>query len=162
MRKTLVALLILGMSVAAYANFRGFSRSGANLGAMTDIACSYGVFCSKTSGKFTVKTSNQVNPTTGDTLTAAQCGSTIINTSGISINLPEASTVLGCEYRFVVGHTGGLWINPDDADQILLLTNAAGDTIWADAKGESVVLEATSSSEWSQIGADEGTWTDGN
>lgn len=105
---------------------------------------------------------NQV-AATATTLTAAQCGSTIINASGaVEVELPEASTVLGCRYTFIVGSANALTIDPDAADQILLLTNAAGDSLAADAAGESVTLEAISASQWAPVGAEKGTWTDSN
>jgi hypothetical protein len=96
------------------------------------------------------------------TLTAAQCGSTIINAGVIEVELPEASTVLGCRYTFIVGNASTFTIDPDAADQIMLLTNAAGDAIAADAVGESVVIEAISASAWAPVGAEKGTWTDAN
>lgn len=103
----------------------------------------------------------QVASTT-TTLTAAQCGSTIVNDSADVVSLPEASTVLGCRYTFIVGNVSNFDVNPDDADQIVLLTNAAGDAIRADAIGESVVLEAISASAWAPVGAEKGTWSDIN
>ena len=94
------------------------------------------------------------------TLTADQCGSTIINSGAYEVTLPEASVSLGCRYTFIVGAASNLTIDPDDADQIVLLTNAAGDSLVADAIGESVVLEAISASAWAPVGAVQGTWTD--
>jgi hypothetical protein len=100
---------------------------------------------------------------TATTITSAQCGSTFINASGaVEMELPEASTVLGCRLTFIVGSTNALTIDPDAADQILLLTNAAGDAIAADAAGESVVLEAISATQWAPVGAEKGSWTDAN
>lgn len=78
------------------------------------------------------------------------------------MNLPEASTVLGCRFTFIVGAAQALVINPDNADQILLLTDSAGDSISADAAGESVTIEAISSSQWAPVGAEKGTWSDAN
>ena len=104
---------------------------------------------------------SQVASTT-TTLTAAQCKSTIVNDSADVVSLPEASTVLGCRYTFIVGNVSNFDINPDNADQIMLLTDAAGDAIRADAIGESVTLEAISASAWAPVGAEKGTWTDVN
>lgn len=156
------AILIVALMLNAYAmaGVQVFNQADTNLGVKEKVKCGRNVVCSVTSGKVLINHGNQVNPTTGDTLTAAQCGSSIINTAGISINLPEAADVLGCRYRFIVGHTGGLWINPQDNDQIMLLTNSVDDTAWADAVGESVELEAISTSAWAPVGSEKGTWTD--
>lgn len=104
---------------------------------------------------------NQV-AATATTLTAAQCGSTIINGGAVEVDLPEASTVLGCRYTFIVGHASNFTIDPDAGDQIMLLTNAAGDSLIADAIGESLTIEAISASAWAPVGAEKGTWTDSN
>jgi hypothetical protein len=84
------------------------------------------------------------------------------NGGAIEMELPEASTVLGCRLTFVVLNATAFNIDPDAADQILLLTDAAGDRIVADAVGESVVLEAVSASQWAVVGAEKGTWSDNN
>lgn len=99
---------------------------------------------------------------TATTITAAQCGSTFINSGAIEMELPEASTVLGCQLTFIVGNASTFTIDPDGGDQIMLLTNAAGDALAADAVGESVVIEAISASAWAPVGAEKGTWTDSN
>lgn len=104
---------------------------------------------------------NQV-AATATTITAAQCGSTFISGGAVEMELPEASTVLGCRLTFVVNHASNFTIDPDAGDQIALLTNAAGDSLIADAVGESIVLEAISASQWAPIGAQQGTWTDSN
>lgn len=104
--------------------------------------------------------SNQVASTT-TSLTAAQCGSTIVYDSADVMTLPEASTVLGCRYTFIVNSVNNCDINPADAsDQIVLLTNAAGDAIRADAVGESITLEAIGANSWAPVGQQQGTWTD--
>lgn len=99
---------------------------------------------------------------TATTITAAQCGSTFINSGAIEIELPEASAVLGCRLTFIVGNATAFDIDPDAGDQIVLMTNAAGDRIEADAIGESVVIEAISASAWAPVGAEKGTWSDAN
>lgn len=104
---------------------------------------------------------NSIVTASTTTLTIAQCGSTIVYGGAFVMTLPEASTALGCRYTFVVNAVANMDINPNDGtDQILLLTNAAGDAIRADAVGESVVLEAVSADAWAPIGAEKGTWTD--
>lgn len=104
---------------------------------------------------------NQV-AATATTITAAQCGSTFINSGAVEMELPEASTVLGCRLTFIVGNASAFTIDPDDADSIVLLTNAAGDSLIADAVGESLVIQAISATEWAPVGAEKGTWTDSN
>lgn len=99
---------------------------------------------------------------TATTITAAQCGKTFINAGAIEMELPEASTVLGCRLTFIVGNASNFTIDPDAADSIVLLTNAAGDSLIADAVGESLTIEAISASEWAPVGAEKGTWTDSN
>ena len=97
---------------------------------------------------------------TATTITAAQCGSTFVNAGAIEMELPEASTVLGCRLTFIVGNASAFTIDPDAADSVVLLTNAAGDSLIADAIGESLVIEAISASAWAPVGAEKGTWTD--
>ncbi len=104
---------------------------------------------------------NQV-AATATTITAAQCGSTFISGGAVEMELPEASTVLGCRLTFVVNNASNFTIDPDAGDTIALLTNAAGDSLIADAVGESIVIEAISASQWAPIGAQQGTWTDSN
>lgn len=99
---------------------------------------------------------------TATTLTAAQCGSTVINSGAVQIELPEASTVLGCRYTFITGNGSNFDVNPDNADQILVLTNAAGDAIRNATLGNSVTIEAISASEWAPVGKEQGTYTDIN
>ncbi len=99
---------------------------------------------------------------TATTITAVQCGSTFINSGAIEMELPEASTVLGCRLTFIVGNASAFTVDPDGGDQVALLTNAAGDSLIADAVGESLVLEAISASIWAPVGAQQGTWTDSN
>ncbi len=95
-------------------------------------------------------------------ITVAQCGSTFINSGAVAMSLPEASTALGCRLTFVTGNASNFDVNPDDADQILVLTNAAGDAIRNATLGNSVVLQAISASEWAVIGKEQGTYTDIN
>jgi len=99
---------------------------------------------------------------TATTITAAQCGSTFINAGAIEMELPEASAVLGCRLTFIVGNASNFTIDPDDADSIVLLTNAAGDSLIADAVGESLTIEAISASAWTPVGSEKGTCTDSN
>ena len=87
-----------------------------------------------------------------------------VGAAGDIFNLPAISaSTLGCRFTFIVGTTNasGLNVNPQNADKILLLTDSAGDSISADAVGESVVLEAIQPG-WAPVGKEQGTWTDSN
>jgi len=90
---------------------------------------------------------NQV-AATATTITASQCGSSFINSGAVQMELPEASTVLGCRLTFITGNASNFDVNPDDADQILVETNAAGDAIRNATLGNSITIEAISASEW--------------
>ena len=96
----------------------------------------------------------------GGTLTIAQSGSIWYATGAGVINLPEASTAIGMWFTVVVGATANIDINPDNADVILLLTDAAGNAIRADEIGETVTLMAVTAVNWVVWGAEKGTWTD--
>lgn len=116
----------------------------------------------------------QVASTTAS-LTAAQCGSTIVSNSADVQVLPEASTVLGCRYTFVCGTADDYDINPaDGTDQIgpalnsvaggtgAAITPAAGDAIRCTDIGSSITLEAVGNDLWAPIGVGNGAWTDIN
>lgn len=96
---------------------------------------------------------------TATTITASQCGSTFYNGGAVEMELPEASTVLGCRLTFIVANASNFDIDPDDADQILTETNAAGDAIRASTLGTSITIEALSASQWAVVGLN-GTWAD--
>lgn len=172
--RTLIILAALLVSANAYASVRGFTAAGANLGAFNDVQCGTNLTCAKTSGKLKVTLTQ--NPlglgdtivTTAATLTVSQCGSTIYSSAAGTYVLPSISneTALGCRLTFVVGGTHQLYVDPStDQEQILLMTNAGGDRISADAQGESVTLVAVSSGllpKWAPVGKEQGTWTDSN
>lgn len=115
----------------------------------------------------------QVASTTAS-LTAAQCGSTIVSNSADVQVLPEASTVLGCRYSFVCGTADDYDIDPaDGTDQIGVINNiaggtsavitpSAGDAIRCTDIGSSLTLEAVSANLWVIIGTANGAWTDVN
>lgn len=96
---------------------------------------------------------------TAVTATVAQCGATFINSGAVEVDLPEASTALGCRYTFITGHASNFDVDPEDSDQIAVLTNAAGDKIRNATVGNSVTLEAISASLWAVV-AVYGTWSD--
>jgi hypothetical protein len=104
--------------------------------------------------------------TTTLSLTSADMGKIYPNSGdldGSTINLPEASTVLGQSLTFVALSTQDFNINPYDAtDQIRGLTNAAGDAIRATGTiGYSITLTAVGNDAWA-VTAYYGTWTDVN
>lgn len=117
---------------------------------------------------------NQVAATT-TSLTAAQCGSTIVGDSADVITLPEASTVLGCRYTFVAGTSDDVDINPADGTDVIgtiasitgtntttVLAPSAGDAIRMTDAGASLTLEATGANAWNAVGVGTGIWTDVN
>ncbi len=103
--------------------------------------------------------------TSNYTVTAADMGAVLTNlgaTGVVTFTLPEASTVLGEEVWFNVLANYGLKIDPADAsDKILGMTDAAGDSILADAEGESIGLRAVGANSWAPI-YPYGTWSDAN
>lgn len=98
---------------------------------------------------------------TATTITAAQCGSTFINSGAVQMELPEASTVIGCVLTFSTANASNFDINPDNADQILVQTNAVGDATRNATLGNSITLQAINASQWVPISV-QGTWSDIN
>lgn len=98
------------------------------------------------------------------TVSSADAGQIYDNTGAagaVVFNLPEASTVIGKSFTFCVTAAQNLDVNPADGDQILGLTNAAGDAIRNATAGGSVtltVLDATNI----VATAYQGTWSDVN
>ena len=149
-------------SGGAFAGFEGFN-DGVSLKVFNQIDCKDNLSCSRFKGKFMMsvpKVSPQV-AASATTITADQCGSTFSNAAAVQMELPEASTVIGCKLTFVTLNASNFDINPDDADQILVLTNAVGDAIRNATVGNSVTLQAVSASQWVVVG-EKGTWTDIN
>jgi hypothetical protein len=106
-----------------------------------------------------------------DTLLITDANLVITNTGagGLVINtLPEASTALGCIFRFAVTAAQQLNINPaDGTDQILGLTNAAGDSVQSNAAGDYIALQAVGNDSWVVIQTNNSTnnadgWADAN
>lgn len=183
--KALLLVLALSMPATTFASVKGFNSSGLDLGHYDDIKCSTGVACSSESGKLKMRvygagTDNlagflspvaaTVASITGD-LSITNCGATMTSDGSVIAiyNLPLASTAIGCTYTFAVGvdenvgtYFGKITVNPQDADQIVLLTNSAGDSITADDTGESVTLRAIGANKWAPVGKEQGTWTDAN
>jgi hypothetical protein len=96
-------------------------------------------------------------------MTAAQMGRIWTNTGdgdGTVFTLPEASTVLGQSVTFSVTVAQNLDVNPNDAtDQIMGLTNAAGDAVRNATIGGTLTLTAITANMW-MVTSSYGTWAD--
>lgn len=159
----LLALSLVFLPVMASASVRVFNTSGTELGNFNDVKTGNGLTVTKTAGKALVSLFSTQSSVSGD-LSATKCGMTITSDATDDYNLPAiTSSILGCRFTFIVGGAAGkvLRVNPADANQILLLTNAAGDSVTADNAGESLTLEAIQPG-WAPVGAEKGTWTDSN
>lgn len=177
MKMFVLFVLALFFTTTGFAGVQGF-QNATNLGIYSKIKCDTDMKCANDAGKLKISTvgglRDQVASST-TSLTSSQCGSTIVSNSSDVIGLPEASTVLGCNFRFVCGTADDFDINPADAsDQIgpalnsvaggtgAAITPAAGDAIRCTDIGSSVELEAVGANLWSPIGVGNGAWTDVN
>ena len=173
MRKLLLAVLLL--SLQAQGSVRFITQAGLDLGSYTKLQCGTGLTCSQTAGKVLVTNGLQTQvASTTVTLTAAQCGSTIVSDSADVVTLPEASTVKGCRFTFVCAVSGNMDVNPFDGTDTILnfnyaaststatLAPSAGDAVRCGAAGASLVLEAVGNDAWAAIGTATGTWSDVN
>lgn len=157
--------LVTMCTTPAFAGFQGFDQNS-SVGLFNKIQCDRGVNCTKNGDKLKIEADgvgalqNKVTAT-ATTITSSQCGSTFVNGGAVQIELPEASAVIGCRLTFVTANASNFDINPDNADQILVATNAAGDAIRNATLGNSITIEAISASQWAEI-AIIGTWTDIN
>lgn len=148
----------------AFAGFQGFNQ-GQNIkpSVHSGLNCSTGLLCTPSvNGKMSISLlgSAQV-AATAVTITKAQCGSTFSNAGAVEMELPEASTVIGCQLTFVTLNGSNFDVDPDAADQILVQTDAAGDKIRNATVGNSITLQAVSASQWAVVGI-LGTWADAN
>jgi hypothetical protein len=150
------------MSLSANAGFEALDQ-GSSLKVASALNCDVGLTCSKKRGTVSVSATHigAIEAAVAGTLTAAKCGKTFYNTAAVELDLPEASTVLGCRYTFVTLNASNFDIDPDDADQILVQTDAAGDRTRNATVGNSITLEAVSASQWAVVGI-LGTWSDAN
>lgn len=166
------------LALPAFAGFQAYNGT-TDLKVFNKVKCSTGMSCSKVGDQLVMVTSGlglraQVASTT-TSLTAAQCGSTIVSDSADVVTLPEASTVLGCRYTFVCAFAGNMDVNPADGTDTIgavmsitgtntttVLAPSAGDAIRCGAIGASITLEAVGANLWASIGAANGTWTDVN
>jgi hypothetical protein len=100
--------------------------------------------------------------TTHTTATAAMSGELISNigaTGGVTLTLPVAAEGLHfCLYTYAAQ---SFEINPDDADQIHHLTDAAGDAVRNGTAGDKICIIAIDATNWVPI-EEHGTWTDVN
>ena len=102
-----------------------------------------------------------LNTVTTSGVTAAMAGNAFLFSGAGVQSLPEASTVLGSRFLFILGTAANGDINPDDADIFLYGGCSAGDALRADAAGEAIEVMAITASEWAVITI-QGTWTDVN
>jgi hypothetical protein len=164
----ILCLLFALFSFSAMAGFAGYNQ-GASLKIFDSVDCSEGIECTRVKNKFTIAFDGQSGASTlqnrvaavAGAITSTQCGSTFYNTAAVAMNLPEASTVLGCRLTFVTLNAANFDVNPEAADQILVQTDAAGDMIRNATLGNTVTIEAVSASQWAVVGI-LGTWADAN
>jgi hypothetical protein len=159
-----VVLGVLAMfAINAKAGVTGYNGS-TKLGVYSAVKCGGDLKCAADVGKLKISKvgglENQVDAT-AVSITAAQCGSTFKNSGAVTMGLPEASTVLGCDLTFTTLNAASFVVNPNDNDKILIQTNSDGDSIINLTLGNSITLEAVSASYWAPKSII-GTWSDNN
>lgn len=177
--KQMKKLLAIAVAIVAGSAFgvQVFDKLGAEVGQFQKFQCGPNITCSQSTGRLLFNTGivKQVAATT-TSATAAQCGSTFINSAaGHVLTLPEASTVLGCRYTFVCGDAQDFDINPADGTDtigsvsttngstaVVTLAPSAGDAIRCTDAGGAITLEATGADAWTQVAGGNGIWTDVN
>lgn len=93
-------------------------------------------------------------------ISATNCYGSTLYGSDVDANLPAA--VAGMDVTIYLKASADVNVNPDDADQILALTNAAGDAISSDATAGSFIhLKTIDDVNWINVGSS-GTWSDIN
>jgi hypothetical protein len=99
--------------------------------------------------------------TTGETLTEVHSGRIVTNngaTGALTLNLPAAAK--GLHFIFSLAAAQSIVVDPQGTDQILVLTDMAGDEITSDTSiGTTVELVAVDDSKWLPI-RKIGTWQD--
>lgn len=104
--------------------------------------------------------------TTDYTVLSTDAGKILTNSgagAAITFTLPEASTVIGKPFHFVVVTADTVNVDVDAADIIVPLTNAAGDKIVnTGTLGNMVTLVAVDNTNFVTLGKEVGTWSDGN
>lgn len=102
------------------------------------------------------------NASTAVTLTAAQSGSVIYDTTSTASTITLPTAAAGLDFT-VLNVSGTTHVDPGSGDQILRLTNAAGDKITTASAGATIRLIAADATNWFAIGdVDASEWTDGN
>lgn len=175
MKNFMVVLGLVFFASTSFGSSKWYNSSGTKLGIYSDVKCGSGVSCSVVSGKVQITfptgdgtsahvgfLQSQAGTSTVDAgdLAIPFCGGTILGGYSTTVILPNAALALGCRYTFVTT-SGGSIVDTDGTDQIIGLTNSAGDKITNATAGNSVTLEAVSANEWAPI-AIYGTWADGN
>lgn len=98
------------------------------------------------------------------TLTAQECSGGIITNTGatgpIVLTLPTMSNGMRCTILVTAAYD--VDVNPQDAQQILLKTDAVGNAVSSDATVGSYLTLTAVSAGWMPIGGERGTWTDVN
>lgn len=156
--KWLLLVTCFLFSSFSFAGFEGLTQ-GTSQKVFNQLDCGLNMQCSRIKGKFELTNDSKLVLATATTITKSQCGSVFYNAGAVNITLPEASTVLGCKLRFVTLNASNFDISPDAADQILVKTDAAGDSIRNATLGNGLTLIAVSASQWVPISS-QGTWTD--
>ncbi len=171
-------MFVLGLMLFASTSFgssKWYNSSGTNLGVKSDVKCGSGVSCSVVAGKVVITfptgdgtsthvgfLQSQAGTSTVDAgdLGITFCGGTILGGYGTTVALPNAALALGCRYTFVTT-SGQSIVDTDGTDQIIGLTDVAGDKITNSTAGNSVTLESVGANSWAPV-AIYGTWADGN
>jgi hypothetical protein len=164
----LMCLAILLLSVPAFASV-GIQDNGTYVGEATTLNFEDSVTATDVDGITNVyigRLKNYEVFTTGDTLVAADSGKAIIvhdptiGSAGIAaFVLPAASA--GLNFKFVMGSTWYITVDPAGTDAIMYSTNVAGDKIKsAGASADSVEL-VSDGTRW-YVSEMKGTWTDNN
>lgn len=164
----MLLLVFALLSFSAMAGFEGYNQ-GARVSLFDKIDCGSGIECSKVKNKFTIVYDGNSGAAslqdrvaaTATTITRTQCGSTFYNAGAVEMDLPEASTVLGCRLTFVTLNAANFDIDPEAADIILVQADAAGDRVRNATLGNTITIEAVSASQWAVVGI-LGTWADAN
>lgn len=160
------AMLLIGLffTMTSFAGVGGYNGT-TNLGLFANVKCSTGTTCTKSGDKLqiaAVASPAAFVAATATTLTASQCGTTFYNTGAVVVKLPKSSaSLLNCIFHFVTMNASNFDINPDDADRILILTDATGDAIRNATIGNNITLKAVSATQWTQTSG-VGTYTDVN
>lgn len=96
---------------------------------------------------------------TATTITAAQCGSTFINSGAVRIVLPAASGVVGCRLSFIVANASNFDVSGGAGDQITVVAPTNGHAARNSTVGDSISVQAYASGLWAVVGI-QGSWSD--